>query len=149
MSNKKTLPPTYFGIFIIFLAFVHFVFPVYQVFEFPSNLIGILLLCVGLAINLIADKQFRDLKTTVYPFRESSTLVVKGLYKFSRNPMYFGMLLILYGEAILFGSIGPMIFATTFILLMNEKFIKVEEKMLLEKFRSNYFIYKNSVRRWI
>lgn len=149
MEKKRILPPTYFAIYILVIATMHYILPIFEFLFYPWNLIGLVPLLFGLIINLLADKQFRDSKTTVIPFEDSKKLVVTGLYKFSRNPMYFGMLIILFGESILFGSLSSIIIASTFIFLINIKFIRFEEKMLMTKFNTDYLMYRSSVRRWI
>jgi len=60
-----------------------------------------------------------------------------------------GMILFLFGESILLGSLGPFLITIVFMLLIYFTFIKVEERMLLEKFNEEYADYKNKVRRWI
>ena len=85
----------------------------------------------------------------IKPFKRSSVLVTTGPYRYSRNPMYLGLVLILIGIAILQGSISPVLVIPVFIWLITNNIIKKEEKMLEETFGDAYLEYKKQVRRWI
>ena len=105
----------------------------------------------GLIMGSIAVSGFRRADTTPNPLDPSkaSTLVISGLYKATRNPMYLGMLLGLTGIAIWFGNplnIGMLIL---FVWYMTEFQIKPEEGSLREKFGGDYEAYCKKVRRWI
>ncbi len=84
---KKILPPTYFYGAIASEIALHFLLPVQQLLAFPWRLIGLIPLVIGIALNLLADKQFSRGNTTVKPFEESSVLVTTGVFRISRNPM--------------------------------------------------------------
>ena len=149
MTNKKTLPPTYFIVTIFLQILIHFVFPFLWLLFFPVNLIGVIFIAAGAALNIFADRAFKEANTTVKPFEEPSHLLTHGTFKISRNPMYFGMFLILIGVATILGSIIPFILAFIFVRIINRRFILNEEKMLLDKFGNEWLFYKNEVRRWI
>jgi protein-S-isoprenylcysteine O-methyltransferase Ste14 len=103
----------------------------------------------GLWINLWASNYFKKVDTTVKPFQTSTHLVTIGFYKYSRHPMYLGMLLILLGIFLLLGSLSPIIILPVYITLITRNFILPEEKMLQETFGDSYQKYKIKVRRWI
>jgi protein-S-isoprenylcysteine O-methyltransferase Ste14 len=104
---------------------------------------------IGVALNLIADRDFKRNQTTVKPYEESRTLLTDGVYQYSRHPMYLGFVLILLGITFLLGSISPYIVVIAFTFLMEIVFIKVEEKMLNETFQEEWRQYTSKVRRWI
>ena len=120
--------------------------------NFPSNaLVAIVLIVLGAFMVFIGGVAFRNVRTTVdprYP-HNSSTLVIVGIYKYTRNPMYVGMLLSLLGIAVYFGSLSGVFMLPFFIWSMNELQIKWEEKALLNKFGEAYQEYMNNVRRWL
>ena len=95
--------------------------------------------------------EFRRVKTTVNPINPNlaSTIVTSGVYRFTRNPMYFGMFLLLTAFSIKYLNILSPIFLTGYIVYMNRFQIIPEEKALTEKFGDDYLEYKRSVRRWI
>jgi protein-S-isoprenylcysteine O-methyltransferase Ste14 len=149
IQMKRALPPTYFISSIFLVAIVHFIFPIIRLIFFPWNLLGLFLLAIGGILNLLPNSDFKRYKTTVKPFEYSSKLITLGVFRLSRNPMYLGMGLFLFGESMLFGSLGPFIIPIGFVVLMHFIFIIPEEKMLSEKFDDEYETYKNNVRRWI
>jgi len=131
------------------MALLQFVFSIAIVLTAPWNLVGIVFLILGGFINVYADNAFRVTGTTVKPFAESANLVTSGLYRFSRNPMYPGFVLVLTGLAILLGLLAPILVVVLFTILMDREFIAVEEQMLATKFSGEWSVYKGKVERWI
>ena len=148
-ERKKMMPPTILLLSIAAIAVLHFLFPLSRIIPFPWNLLGIIPLVMGVAINIIADGLFKKLNTTIKPFEESSVLVTTGVFRFSRHPMYLGMLLILLGIAVLTGSLTPYAVAIVFVIIMELVFIRAEEKMLEKTFDEAWKKYKQTARRWI
>lgn len=105
----------------------------------------------GLAIEATSIAAFVRARTTVNPLApsRSAKLVVGGLYRFSRNPMYVGMLFLLIAAFFYFGEAANAAFAALFVFLLNALQIKPEEKALEEKFGDEYRAYKARVRRWL
>jgi protein-S-isoprenylcysteine O-methyltransferase Ste14 len=148
MKAKGLLPTHYLLIAILVMVALHFIFPLAKILPTPWTAFGLIPLVVGIAINLIADKAFHKANTTVKPFQESTSLVTDGVFRYSRNPMYLGFLLILVGIALLFGSLSPWFIVPLFVILMDRVFIQVEERMLEARFGQIWLEYKASVRRW-
>lgn len=146
---KKILPPTYLLVAIILILLLHFTFPVATFVLNPLNLIGLLPLLIGVALNLLADRDFKRFQTTVKPYEESATLLTEGVYRYSRHPMYLGFVLTLLGFSLLLGSISPYVVVLIFAILMEIVFIRVEETMLSETFPEEWRQYKSRVRKWI
>ncbi|MFC4102120.1 methyltransferase family protein [Paenibacillus xanthanilyticus] len=67
-------------------------------------------------------------------FLQPDTLIVEGLYQYSRNPMYLGLLVALTGVFILPGAVTPVLFVLGFLILTNQWYIKVEERAMTDKF---------------
>lgn len=149
MERKKALPPRYLLIFIVIILLLHFLFPITHLINYPWMLLGCIPLFLGIGLNIIADRAFKIVNTTVKPFEESAVFITDGIYGFSRHPMYLGMVLIILGIAILTGSLSPLLAIPVFIYLLETKFIRVEEKMLEEKFGETWLEYKAKVRKWI
>jgi protein-S-isoprenylcysteine O-methyltransferase Ste14 len=146
---KGLLPPTYLYVAIVLIVLLHFIFPIVHILKIPWNLVGIIPLFLGAALNLNADNAFKRYQTTVKPFQESNALITDGVYHYSRHPMYLGFVLILVGLSLLLGSISPYIVVIVFAILMDVVFIKVEESMMEAKFQDEWEEYKSKVRRWI
>lgn len=120
--------------------------------DFPGRqILSGMLIVVGLSFEIFAFSAFRRAKTTVNPLKpeNASRLVVTGLYRYTRNPMYLGMLLLLCGLAIGFGNILGILALIAFVLSMNIFQIKPEERALTETFGATYVDYCKQVRRWI
>jgi protein-S-isoprenylcysteine O-methyltransferase Ste14 len=149
MNEKRILPPTYLLISLLTMVALHFLLPQPKAVLTPWNLVGVIPLLAGIALNLLADTAFRAAKTTVKPFIESVALVTSGVFGISRHPMYLGYVLILAGVALVLQSVSTYIVIPVFIVLMEIVFIRVEERMLLAKFGEAYRNYQKSVRRWL
>jgi protein-S-isoprenylcysteine O-methyltransferase Ste14 len=114
----------------------------------PAAYVGALLMALAVAMVLWSAGLFRRRNTTLNPVGEPSALAMDGLYRFSRNPMYLGMLLGLLGLALLLGNgwllAGPVLFA-----LITARQIANEETVLEQRFGAAYLEYKARVRRWL
>jgi protein-S-isoprenylcysteine O-methyltransferase Ste14 len=145
---KPLLPPTYFLASIIVMVGLDILLPGARVLSFPLTLAGLAPMIVGGALNVAADRAFKRNKTTVKPFEVSTSLVTEGVFRVSRNPMYLGMILILLGIALLLGALTPFVACAAFALLMRERFVRVEERMLAEQLGPEWRRYSGQVRRW-
>ena len=79
----------------------------------------------------------------------SDELVIVGIYNYTRNPMYLGLLTILLGLALLLGTVSSFLTIPVFIWFMNRLQIEPEEEALEELFGKSYGEYKLKVRRWL
>lgn len=95
--------------------------------------------------------EFKKAKTSVHPvdIHKTTTVVDTGVYRYSRNPMYFGLLLLLVGYGYYLQDFLSLVVCLVFVMYMNKFQIGLEERHLEEKFGKNYTDYKNRVRRWI
>jgi protein-S-isoprenylcysteine O-methyltransferase Ste14 len=76
-------------------------------------------------------------------------LVVGGFYRYTRNPMYLGMVTALLGVAILLGTLSAFLPIPIFVWIIQKQFIEGEERFLEEIFGGQYLAYKGKVRRWL
>ena len=149
MINGRFLPPMYLFTALASMVLLQFFLPVYQLIFYPWNAAGIIPLSLGMALNIIADRAFKKTGTTVKPFEVSTTLITSGVFRYSRNPMYLGMALILAGVAFLLGALSPFIIIPVYAITMDRVFIASEEYMLDERFGKRWRQYRTKVRRWI
>jgi len=147
--NVKILPTTYLLVGIILCVAFHFSFPILFLIPSKWNLTGLIPLLFGIWINLAADQALKIAETTVKPYEESNALVQDGVYRFSRNPMYLGFVSILVGISVLLKSLSPYFVVFIFSVIVDQVFIKVEERMLKDKFGEVWRIYQSRVRKWI
>lgn len=125
--------------------------PLYQWLEKPSNQLSLIFIGVAFTLDGWSLWLFFRAKTTFNPMNPSNTshLVITGLYRISRNPMYLGLLLMLIGWALYLGSVSPLLVLPLFVWLLTKMQIEPEEEILIQKFGQEYKDYQRRVRRWI
>ncbi len=106
---------------------------------------------IGLFYVLAGVGSFMKAHTTVNPMMpESATsLVTRGIYQYTRNPMYVGFALGLIGWGIYLSNVYALLMVVVFVAYMNRYQIEPEERSLLALFGSEYEVYLSSVRRWL
>ena len=137
---------------LVFGLSIYFSREIFQVVEIKySFYIGILLLILGLAILISAVRLFRKDKTTVNPLspEQATKLVTDGIFKYSRNPMYLGMVFILSSMAVFFNLIGGIILIALFCSYITKFQIIPEERAMSNLFSQDFNKYKHATRRWI
>lgn len=148
MKRLVSVPPNYFYACILICIPFYFLLSKFRYILFPYNITGILLIPVGIYLVLNPWYLFREYNTPE-DFSPSTALVVNGTYKFSRNPMYLGGVLILAGIACTTGNVCAFISPVLFFLIMHYMFIPYEEEKMESTFGEEYLKYKKVVRRWI
>ena len=123
--------------------------PLFRVLHPPVAYLGAAPVALGILIVLISAGLFRFRKTTINPFGEPAAMVQDGFYRFSRNPMYLGMLLVLTGVGLWLGNVLALLLAPAFVAIMTRGYIVREEQLLEDRFGEVYRAYRNLVRRWI
>lgn len=109
------------------------------------------LLVVGLGFDIAALLSFLRARTTINPLRPAATsaLVVSGVYRITRNPMYLGLLLVLLGWATFLANGVAYLVAPLFVLYLGRFQIAPEECILSGKFGADFSAYQARVRRWL
>jgi protein-S-isoprenylcysteine O-methyltransferase Ste14 len=112
---------------------------------------AVLLVCVGQGVAIAGMLAFRRAKTTVNPVKASlaSSLVVQGVYRYTRNPMYVGLLLALLAWAVFLANPFSLLWVVLFVLYITRFQIIPEERVLTSLFGDEYEAYKGGVRRWV
>jgi len=146
--NTKIPPPlvTMLCIGIIYL------FEIQIEYSHPNlKTVGIIFLILGLIIIFLAVLKFIKTKTTVDPTRphKTSNLVITGIYKITRNPMYLGMLFLIIAYAIYNNNIIGCIIIPVFIFYINKFQIEPEEIEMRKKFGESFENYCKKVNRWL
>ena len=122
--------------------------PAATLVPFPWSRSGWLLVAFGGSLALPAIRAFRREATPVKPFRPVTSLVVTGPYHFTRNPMYLGLVAVSFGVGVLHGTATPLLVPPLFWALLDRRFVRREEAMLLEAFGDGYRGYCARVPRW-
>jgi protein-S-isoprenylcysteine O-methyltransferase Ste14 len=112
--------------------------------------LGVLLFIPGLIVLIDCILRFLvEGRGTLSPIDPTKRLVVKGLYKYSRNPMYVGVMMMLIGEAVFFQSGNLWIYLVLIFIIFNLFIVLVEEPRLHSDFGKEYYQYCQKVRRWV
>jgi len=146
---RKILPPVWLLLTIAAGYGFHKLMPLVQLFPEPWKYGGAVLIVLGTVMAATAANLFKRAHTPVIPFHPSTALVTTGWYRFSRNPMYLGMVLVACGVAIVQGSVGAWLPVPLFIAILQLRFIRGEERFLEGIFGEDYRRFKTRVRRWL
>jgi protein-S-isoprenylcysteine O-methyltransferase Ste14 len=113
--------------------------------------VAAVLIAIGVAVAIGGVVSFRRAKTTVNPLKPetSAALVSTGVYSFTRNPMYLGMVLALFAWAVYLSSIWSLVGPLLFGLYITRFQIVPEERVLDRLFGAPFAEYKKRVRRWL
>ena len=116
-----------------------------------ATLAAIPVAAAGAAIALAGVVQFARARTTVNPLQPdaASSLVSGGVYRWTRNPMYLGMALVLLAWAVYLSSIAALAVLPLFIVYINRFQIEPEERALQARFGAQFERYRKAVRRWL
>ena len=114
-------------------------------------ILGVFLMATGFGVAFTGLRTLIGNHTTPSPMKidRAKKLVTSGLYQFSRNPMYLGMVIFLIGWTVLLGNLWHLAGPIGFAIYIQRFQIAAEERMMTTKFGADYAAYKNRVRRWI
>ena len=147
--NKNVHPPVVALMFIL-IAYVlgRFVPIPIAVPSFVQS-IGFWLSFIGFLFGIGAFIEFRKARTTLDPHGSVKQLVTSGTYRFTRNPIYLGFLLMVIGLPLNSGIYWGILTAPLFAMTMSRLVIEREEAYLEKKFKEQYAEYRSRVRRWL
>lgn len=147
----KIPPPLYLIIFALLMSWLSYFFPNPQWHSPYSLLLAVALFGLALVNIFWSAGLFFRAKTTVSPLspNNSRQLVIAGPYRFTRNPMYLSLFLMLIGWALYLGSLSSALMLALWMPTLNRWQIKPEEQALEQIFGEQYIAYKQQVRRWL
>lgn len=142
-------PPVVALLFIVIAYFLGRFVPL--PFSAPAILryVGLALTFVGFLLGVGAFLEFRKANTTLDPHSSAKQLVTSGIYRFTRNPIYLGFLLMVIGLPLNSGLYWGIVLAPFYVFMMNRLIIQHEEAYLGRKFGKSYSSYTSRVRRWL
>lgn len=144
-------PPAVALTFAVFMWSIAQVVPTLR-FALPArHAIAACVAVTGFCVAIAGVVAFHRARTTVNPLRpeKASSLVVSGIYKLTRNPMYLGLLLVLVAWALVLSNALSVMVVPAFILYMNRFQIEPEEAALTSAFGTDFMRYEARVRRWL
>lgn len=146
---KKIIPPILFVLCIAVMVGLWWLFPILRFIRFPLNLIGLLIFMFGIILAKCGSVIFEKEGTNISTFQEPDILVTKGLFRISRNPMYLGFFIALFGVFIFLGCLSPLFVTVVFFIVSDRWYIEFEEIAMVKKFGEEYLKYKTTTRRWL
>ena len=116
-----------------------------------QDITSIIIFLIGMLILINPIFKFIKSKTTIDPikFKKVNKLITSGIYRYSRNPMYLGLLILVTSTSIFYLNIFSITTPVFFYFWINRFQIKREEIFLTKKFGKEYLLYKTKTRRWI
>ena len=147
--ETKIPPPLVTLVFGMSIYFSREMFPAIEIQY--SLYLGIFLLLSGFFILVSAVRLFRKDETTVNPLspEQATKLVTDGIFKYSRNPMYLGMAIVLSSIAVFFNLLGGIILIALFCAYITKFQILPEERAMRDLFSDDFDKYTKVTRRWI
>ncbi|WP_318437950.1 methyltransferase family protein [Photobacterium leiognathi] len=148
--SLRVPPPILLLLSILGMYLLSRFYPV-MTFDFDGKSLLISMLCfIGVIPGFTAIIAFAKANTTIdprYP-QKTSRLVTTGIYRFTRNPMYLGLVFFLFAAAFYFSALSCFVVVPVFMWVMNNFQIEPEEAVLLAMFGEDYQYYCQTVRRW-
>ena len=145
----KYRPPRIAALLLAVTTGIWFFSPPETVLYIPYKLIASVSIIFGFAVITWAWFQFRKSDTAVCPTSITSRIVTNGAYRYSQNPMYLGMLIMLTGASFFMGTIPSMFAPIGFFIIIDRVFIPYEEEKLLTDFGDVYSKYQMLTRIWL
>jgi protein-S-isoprenylcysteine O-methyltransferase Ste14 len=142
-------PPIVALMFIVIAYFLGRFVPIPYVAPISVRYFGLFLTFIGFLLGVGAFIEFRKARTTLDPHGSVKQVVTSGIYRFTRNPIYLGFLLMVIGLPLNSGLIWGTVMAPLYMMTMTRLVIEREEAYLEKKFKEQYTSYRSRVRRWL
>lgn len=149
MKGFPDLPPVWLLAFLVLAWLLSTGLPLVTLFGPVFQGVGHLLVVLGLMGIVWSAVWFRRKRTTIEPHHDPSALIVEGPYRFSRNPIYVGMLAILTGYVLSRGALSPVVLPFAYFWVLRDRFIGPEEEALRRRFGAEADRYFHATRRWL
>jgi len=149
MVKRIIYPPVWLLLGLISVFAFNEMYPVMRFTSLLFQIVGGVVIVVGLLLLVTANGLFVRAGTDVIPFRDVSALVTTGIYRYTRNPMYLGMAAVLLGCALTVGVLTALLVPLAFVVIIELRFIRPEERLLRQLFPEEYPLYSQRVRRWL
>lgn len=143
------LPPVWFAGFSAAAWLLARELPLVVAFGPLFRGIGLLLGLAGLGLILWSALWFRRKRTSIEPHHTPSALITEGPFRFSRNPIYLGLLALLTGYVLWLGVLSPVLLPWLFFTVLDRRFARPEEERLIAAFGLEARRYLQNTRRWL
>jgi len=143
-------PPPLIYLLLMLVAYgAHYLWPL-GIGGLPGlEYFGLALVVLGLGIVILLSRSFKRARTSIEPWKPTTTIISTGIYAYSRNPIYVAFCLVPIGTGIFLNSFWILVSFIPSVILVYYIAIKKEEQYLEDKFGDEYVQYKSKVRRWL
>jgi len=148
-ADVRIPPPLIYLVGFVLGLLLERAFPVLVLPKTPSRVAAVLCVALWAILTVWSIGLFHRRARAFFPSKPTTTLVVYGPYKFTRNPMYFGLVCLYLGLALWLGVFWAVMLLPAVIALIQHYVIAREEQYLERKFGEEYLRYKAGVRRWV
>jgi protein-S-isoprenylcysteine O-methyltransferase Ste14 len=142
-------PPRIAMALLTFATVFHAAFPAQSSYFYSSVILSVALVSAGFTVMMLAWWKFKQRKVAICPTADTDYLITDGIYRLTRNPMYLGMVAMLGGVAVFFGTLPFFAVTIVYFILIDRWFCPYEEEKLLVTFGRDYDAYRSKVRRWV
>lgn len=149
MSIIDMRPPRIAMALTLIAAALHWSLNIWEGLRFSWLWAGVILALAGFSLMMWSWGLFKKRNIAICPKAKVTSLITNGPYRFTRNPMYLGFVLILAGLALSVGTPPFYLSAIVYFMILNCVFCPYEENKLVNSFGTEYEQYSNRVRRWI
>jgi len=147
VARSRWMPPRFFLLYGLAGTLLHFTLGGPVLLRLPW--LGAAVFLAGLALMLWGARSFARAGTTLKPFERTHALVTSGPYRFTRNPMYVGIVAMLLAVALALGTLAPWLATVLLGLTLQLGFVRHEERALAASLGEPYERYRRSVPRWL
>lgn len=145
---RALIPPRLMLLLIVVAAMLGLFVPIVGPAPWAVRLAGTPIVAAGVALTLPSARRFDRLETNIKTFDDPGQLVTDGWFRFTRNPIYLGFVVMLTGVAVLLGSLSAWIAPLVFWLAAQFWYIPFEEQRMRATFGTDYDNYRTQVARW-
>lgn len=146
----KLPPPVWAFFYLIAAGTASWMYPWRRLIDLRVVWLGAALITVGFALSLWAASLFRIEGTELNPTSETNkSLIIRGPYRFTRNPMYLGLVVLTLGAGFTVGSLPMFVVPVLLFATANWVHIPFEEAKMRRQFGGAFGAYTSKVRRWI
>ena len=142
-------PPRIAQLFVLAAAVLHWATPLSRLHIYSNWVLGMVLGIGGFGIMMWGWWIFKKSDIAICPTAKTDHLVTSGVYRFTRNPMYLGLISMLLALALFVGTSPFYLSTAAYFLVIDNVFCPYEEGKLVEAFGDRYTSYQSKVRRWL